>query len=36
MLGIIENTTVRPPLLPIPENEHETIRRALQCAGLLP
>lgn len=36
MLGILENTTVRPPLLPIPEAEHETIRRALQCAGLLP
>lgn len=36
MLGILENTTVRPPLLPIPEAEHETIRRALECAGLLP
>jgi len=36
MLGVLENTTVRPPLLPIPEAEHETIRRALQCAGLLP
>jgi 4-hydroxy-tetrahydrodipicolinate synthase len=35
MLGILENTTVRPPLLPIPESEHETIRRALQSAGLL-
>ncbi|HEX6269547.1 MAG TPA: dihydrodipicolinate synthase family protein [Anaerolineales bacterium] len=35
MLGILENTTVRPPLLPILESEHETIRRALQCAGLL-
>ena len=35
MLGILENTTVRPPLLPIPESEHETIRRALQNAGLL-
>ena len=35
MLGILENTTVRPPLLPIPESEHETIRRALQRAGLL-
>jgi 4-hydroxy-tetrahydrodipicolinate synthase len=35
MLGVLENTTVRPPLLPIPESEHETIRRALQTAGLL-
>jgi 4-hydroxy-tetrahydrodipicolinate synthase len=35
MLGILENTTVRPPLLPVPESEHETIRRALQSAGLL-
>ena len=35
MLGILENTTVRPPLLPISESEHETIRRALQNAGLL-
>jgi len=36
MLGILENTTVRPPLLPIPEAEHEILRRALQRAGLLP
>lgn len=35
MLGILENTTVRPPLLPIPEAEHEIIRSALQRAGLL-
>ena len=35
MLGVLENTTVRPPLLPIAESEHETIRRALQNAGLL-
>ena len=35
MLGILENTSVRAPLLPIPESEHETIRRALQSAGLL-
>jgi 4-hydroxy-tetrahydrodipicolinate synthase len=35
MLGVLENTTVRAPLLPIAEAEHETIRRALQCAGLL-
>ena len=35
MLGILENTTVRPPLLPIPESELETIRNGLQKAGLL-
>ena len=35
MLGVLENTTVRPPLLPIPESEYETIRHALQRAGLL-
>ncbi len=35
MLGVLENTTVRPPLLPISESEHETIRHALQKAGLL-
>ena len=35
MLGILENTTVRPPLLPISEGESETIRHALQNAGLL-
>ena len=35
MLGILENTTVRPPLLPITENECEVIRHALQAAGLL-
>jgi 4-hydroxy-tetrahydrodipicolinate synthase len=35
MLGILENTTVRPPLLPIPESELETIRNALQHAELL-
>jgi 4-hydroxy-tetrahydrodipicolinate synthase len=35
MLGILENTTVRPPLLPIPDSEHETLQRALQNAGLL-
>ncbi|MEP6895470.1 MAG: dihydrodipicolinate synthase family protein, partial [Chloroflexota bacterium] len=36
MLGILENTRVRPPLLPIPDAEHEIIRSALQRAGLLP
>ena len=35
MLGVLENTIVRPPLLPIPETEHETIHQALQNAGLL-
>ena len=35
MLGVLENTTVRLPLLPVSESEHETIRRALQNAGLL-
>ncbi len=36
MLGILDNTTVRPPLLPIDENEREVIQHALQAAGLLP
>ncbi len=35
MLGVLENTTVRPPLLPLAEAEHDTIRRALQRANLL-
>ena len=35
MLGILENTTVRPPLLPITESERETVRSALKAAGLL-
>jgi 4-hydroxy-tetrahydrodipicolinate synthase len=35
MLGVLENTTVRPPLLPISEGERETVRRALKSAGLL-
>ena len=35
MLGILENTTVRPPLLPVAEREREVIRHALQAAGLL-
>lgn len=35
MLGILENTTVRPPLLPISDGEREVIQRALQTAGLL-
>jgi 4-hydroxy-tetrahydrodipicolinate synthase len=36
MLGVLDNTTVRPPLLPVAENEREVIKRALQAAGLLP
>ena len=35
MLGILDNTAVRPPLLPIGATERETIRQALQKAGLL-
>lgn len=35
MLGILDNTTVRLPLLPIPAPGRETIRQALQNAGLL-
>lgn len=35
MLGILENTTVRPPLLPVGDGEREVIQRALQTAGLL-
>ena len=35
MLGILENTTVRAPLLPVSAAERETIQRALQSAGLL-
>ena len=36
MLGILDDTTVRPPLLPIAEKEREVIQRALKAAGLLP
>ena len=35
ILGILENTTVRPPLLSIDDQEREVIRRALHEAGLL-
>ena len=35
MLGILDNTTVRPPLLPVSDNEREVIQRALRAAGLL-
>ncbi|RLE77166.1 MAG: hypothetical protein DRJ56_02895 [Thermoprotei archaeon] len=34
-LGVIEHTYVRPPLLPISEEEREAVRRALREAGLL-
>jgi 4-hydroxy-tetrahydrodipicolinate synthase len=34
MLGILDDTTVRPPLLPVSDNEREIIRRALRAAGL--
>lgn len=36
MLGVIDCTAVRPPLLPIGEAERVQIRKALECAGLLP
>jgi 4-hydroxy-tetrahydrodipicolinate synthase len=36
MLGVLEDTTVRPPLLPVSDTDREIIRRALQAAGLLP
>lgn len=35
MLGVLENTTVRPPLLPVSDADREIIHRALQAAGLL-
>ena len=35
MLGVLDNTTVRPPLLPVSHNEREVIQRALRAAGLL-
>ena len=35
MLGILENTTVRPPLLPVSDSERDVIQRALRTAGLL-
>lgn len=35
MLGVLENTTVRAPLLPVGEKDREIIHRALQAAGLL-
>jgi 4-hydroxy-tetrahydrodipicolinate synthase len=35
MLGVLENTTVRPPLLPVTDADCEVIHQALQAAGLL-
>jgi 4-hydroxy-tetrahydrodipicolinate synthase len=35
MLGVLENTTVRAPLLAVDEEERKTIRRALERAGYL-
>jgi 4-hydroxy-tetrahydrodipicolinate synthase len=35
LLGVINNTTVRPPLLPISQAERAVVRQALQKAGLL-
>jgi 4-hydroxy-tetrahydrodipicolinate synthase len=35
MLGRLKRATVRPPLLPIADEEREQIRRALHAAGLL-
>lgn len=35
MLGILEDTTVRPPLLPVHESERDVIHHALKAAGLL-
>lgn len=34
MLGILENTTVRPPLLPVGDKDREIIRGALLASGL--
>lgn len=36
MLGVLDNTTVRPPLLPVTDSEREVIQRALHTSGLLP
>lgn len=35
MLGVLENTTVRLPLLPVTDSERDVIQRALRTAGLL-
>ena len=36
LLGILDNSTVRPPLLSVAESELDVIQRALRTAGLLP
>lgn len=35
MLGVLENTAVRPPLLPVSDAERDGVQRALRAAGLL-
>ncbi len=35
MLGVLANTTVRPPLLPVSQDERQKVQRALRDAGLL-
>jgi dihydrodipicolinate synthase/N-acetylneuraminate lyase len=35
VLDVLDGVAVRPPLLPIGVEEHETIRKALQAADLL-
>lgn len=36
MLGVLENSIVRPPLLPVSADEEQRVRQALNAAGLLP
>jgi 4-hydroxy-tetrahydrodipicolinate synthase len=36
LLGVLRSAAVRPPLLPIADDERRTIRRLLAHAGLLP
>jgi dihydrodipicolinate synthase/N-acetylneuraminate lyase len=36
MLGVLRSAAVRPPLMPISDEERHTIRRLLVHAGLLP
>jgi dihydrodipicolinate synthase/N-acetylneuraminate lyase len=36
LLGVLRSAAVRPPLLPIADDERRTIRRLLVHAGLLP
>lgn len=35
MLGVLDRATVRPPLLPVSDQERDEVQRALQRAGLL-